>query len=175
MVGRRGYLFPRERQWQEDAVKTCNAFNVFSGLPCNWAHYPSKCGCCFLLSPRAPWLTVHLVFWLTCSHCLWPCVKQTADSPSALSSASEGEMLKSGSLSTTAKRPWENSPTSRPEVTACCRVTLRRGTLNDALGLFSVVLLLPTRNWRVIVILSPTVTENLFIYCVMYCGLLSLF
>lgn len=46
-----GTLFPRERQRQEDSVKTCNVFNVFSWLPRNRAHYPSKCGCCFLLFP----------------------------------------------------------------------------------------------------------------------------
>lgn len=70
--------------WRETVTRRCHknmqCFQCFllDALP---AHYPFKCSCCFCLSPWAPWLTVHLVFWLTCSRCLWPCVKRTTETP----------------------------------------------------------------------------------------------
>lgn len=84
-----------------------------------------------LFPPWAPWLTVHLVFWLTRSHCLWPCVKLTADGPSELSSVSQGEALERGCFSVRVKRPGGgggDSLTWGLQVSICSGAALRRRT-----------------------------------------------
>lgn len=64
IVERQACLFPGERRWQEGAIKTCNAFSVFSWMPCQLITLPNVAAVSVFPLGLLGWQSILFSGWL---------------------------------------------------------------------------------------------------------------